>query len=664
MQASDVFKPRSASIATVSLSGDLREKLIAAAAVGFDGVEIFENDLLAYAGSPQDVRKLAQDLGLAIVLYQPFRDFEATPGRLAANLDRAERKFDVMQQLGVDLLLACSNTQADAIDDDARAAADLRALADRAGARGLRIGYEALSWGRHVHRWRRAWEIVGRADHPALGLVLDSFHTLCVGDAFPGGADAPPGDKIFFVQLADAPRLTLDPLSWSRHHRVFPGQGQLAVAEFLKAVCAAGYAGPLSLEVFNDNFRAAPPLAIARDGLRSLLALQDETRVGGGAPLPAVGMHRGVAYLEFAVDADAREQFAARFAELGFVHVGRKRTKAVDLYRQGEVAVALNADPRGEAGGRARTCGPSLHAIGLAIDAPAAALARGRAFRCEASPSDDGVRDASSLVLRTPDRILIELLGPNGLNEVTARFDPVEDVRPEVGELIRIDHLAQAIPVQEMDGIALFLTAVLGLSAQQSCEIADPHGLIESRAMVSDGRALALPLNATKSAGTMTGRRIARPERPAVHHVAFETDDIFAAVRSMQTRGASPLAIPHNYYEDLGSRFMLDSEFVKILEDHSIMYDEDEFGRFLHVYGPAFANGFFLEIVERKGYLGFGAANAPIRVACQAHEYERNAELETQRIGAMRPDGGRPPGGRLATAAASPSTRRPAPTCP
>jgi 4-hydroxyphenylpyruvate dioxygenase len=47
------------SIATVSLSGTLPEKLEAAAAVGFDGVEIFENDLLTYDGSPADIRRIA-----------------------------------------------------------------------------------------------------------------------------------------------------------------------------------------------------------------------------------------------------------------------------------------------------------------------------------------------------------------------------------------------------------------------------------------------------------------------------------------------------------------------------------------------------------------------------------------------------------------------------
>ncbi|MDK4545241.1 sugar phosphate isomerase/epimerase [Kingella kingae] len=64
------------SIATVSLSGTLPEKLRAIAGVGFDGVKIFENDLLYFDGSPADVRKMCKDLGLEIMLFQLFRDFE------------------------------------------------------------------------------------------------------------------------------------------------------------------------------------------------------------------------------------------------------------------------------------------------------------------------------------------------------------------------------------------------------------------------------------------------------------------------------------------------------------------------------------------------------------------------------------------------------------
>ena len=153
--------PLPKSIATVSLSGTLAEKMEAAAAIGFDGVEIFENDLLTFEGSPTDVRYLADSLGLAITCFQPFRDFESMPEpQRARNMDRAERKFDVMQQLGAELLLVCSNVSPASLNDDARAAADFAEMAERAHKRGLRVGYEALAWGRNVNTWRHAWNIV------------------------------------------------------------------------------------------------------------------------------------------------------------------------------------------------------------------------------------------------------------------------------------------------------------------------------------------------------------------------------------------------------------------------------------------------------------------------------------------------------------------------
>ena len=124
------------SIATVSVSGTLPEKLAAIAQARFQGVEIFESDLVAAPLPAGRIRGQAADLGLAIELYQPFRDFEAMPpDRFAANLRRAERKFDVMERLGADTMLVCSNVSPAAIGDDALAAEHLRALAGRAAAR-------------------------------------------------------------------------------------------------------------------------------------------------------------------------------------------------------------------------------------------------------------------------------------------------------------------------------------------------------------------------------------------------------------------------------------------------------------------------------------------------------------------------------------------------
>src|SRR5205807_7021990 len=142
------------SIATVSMSGTLKEKLEAIAAARFDGYELFENDLLYFNGSPAEVASLSADLGLTCELYQPFRDFEGVPDPLfRRNLDRAERKFDVMEKLGAPMLLVCSNV-ATAVDGDfGRATDQLRALTERAADRGLRIAYEALAWGKYVRHY-------------------------------------------------------------------------------------------------------------------------------------------------------------------------------------------------------------------------------------------------------------------------------------------------------------------------------------------------------------------------------------------------------------------------------------------------------------------------------------------------------------------------------
>ena len=614
-------------IATVSLSGTLPEKLEAAAAIGYDGVEIFENDLLTFGGSPADVRRIAQGLGLAILLFQPFRDFEAMPeAQRARNLDRAERKFDVMEQLGTDLVLVCSNLSAAAIDDEARAAADLAAMAERAARRGLRVGYEALAWGRHVRRWRQAWRIVERAAHPALGLILDSFHTLSLDDEIEGIAQVP-GERIFFVQLADAPRLAMDVLGWSRHFRNFPGQGQHPVAAFLRAVLASGYRGPLSLEIFNDEFRAAPVRQTAHDGLRSLIFAEAEA--GGGEPLPAAPRFDGVEFLEFAVDEEAGAELAHFLGALGFHHAGRHRSKAVALYRQGRINLVLNSEPDSAASEHFQLHGPSVCAIALRVDDAPRALARAGALLCPAWVERVGAGERRIPALRAPDGTLIYLVAPapSGRTIYEDDFHLLDPPTVEAG-LGAIDHTAQALPYGRMDSFVLFHRAVLGLEAEPVFEIADPYGLIRSRAMVSRDGTLRLPLNVSESRETATGRFLSAFAGAGVHHVAFATADIGRSVAALAAAGAPMLPIPANYYDDLAARFDLDDQRLGMLQRRNILYDRDEGGEFFQAYTGSFQDRFFFEIVERRGYRQFGAVNAAVRMAAQAqHNGGRLADL-------------------------------------
>nr|WP_272877355.1 sugar phosphate isomerase/epimerase and 4-hydroxyphenylpyruvate domain-containing protein [Neoroseomonas eburnea] len=600
------------------MSGTLPDKLEAAAAAGFDGVEIFENDLLTFDGTPGDVRRMCEDLGLAIAIFQPFRDFEAMPEpQRTRNLDRAERKFDTMQALGTDLLLVCSSVHPAVLPEPERAAADFREMAERAARRGLRICYEALAWGRHVNRWRQAWEIVQRADHPALGLCLDSFHTLAPGDDLAGLAATVPPEKLFFLQLADAPKLSMDVLTWSRHHRLFPGQGELPVAPFLADLLAAGYTGPLSLEIFNDEFRAAPSRRIARDGLRSLTWLEEQV---GRAPLPGLPLISGIEFVEFAVDHAAGEALGRFVETLGFRRAGRHRSKDVELWRNGGVNLVLNSEPDSAAAEHFVLHGPSVCAMAFRVDDPERVVARAEALQYSIWRERIGAGERRIPGVRAPDGTLIYLVG-----EAAVRARPIweDDFHLQAGKdsatLLGVDHAAQAVTPGMMDSFVLFFRALFGLEPDMPWDLPDPYGLVRSRAFVGGGGSIRLPLNVSESGRTGTGRFVSAVAGAGVHHIAFAAADAATAVEAAAALAAPLLDIPENYYEDLGARFGLAEEELAELARLHLLYDRDAAGgTFRHAYTHAFCDRFFLEIVSRSGgYTGFGAANAPVRMAAQ-----------------------------------------------
>ena len=422
------------SIATVSISGDLREKLAAIAAAGFDGVEIFESDFLAFDGSPAEVGRLVRDHGLEITVFQPFRDFEGMPEpQRARTFDRAERKFDLMQELGTDLILICSNVSPLALGGIDRAAEDFRELGERAAKRGLRVGYEALAWGRHINDHRDAWETVRRADHPNIGLILDSFHTLA-RKIDVGSIRAIPGDRIFLVQLADAPLIDMDLLYWSRHFRNMPGQGDLPVVDFMRAVAATGYAGPLSLEIFNDQFRGGSPKSISVDGRRSLVYLMD--RVVRAEPQIAIDVPtmpdrvgaKGVEFIEFAANESEAEELAGLLLTLGFARTARHKNKDVTLYRQGGINIVINTEKEGLAHSSYLMHGASAYAIGLKVDDAAATVTRAKMLGADPFEQPHGPGELAIPAIRGVGGGIIYFLDDKSeLGRVwDIEFDPVD----------------------------------------------------------------------------------------------------------------------------------------------------------------------------------------------------------------------------------------------
>jgi 3-dehydroshikimate dehydratase len=625
------------SIATVSLGGTLVDKLTAIAAAGFDGVEIFENDLFYFEGTPADVKRIADDRGLRIMLFQPFRDFEAGPReKLQRNLDRAERKFDLMGQLETDLMLVCSSIAPDAVDDDKLAAEDLHALGERAARRGLRIGYEALGWGRHVSTYGHALKIVERADHPAVGLVLDSFHTFCIRDD-----DAPiakiPSERIFFVQIADAPLIQLDPLSWSRHFRLFPGQGGMPVTRFVRNVIASGYAGPISLEIFNDEFRAAPPRPIAVDAMRSLVLLEEELLTGADANSvdskaagsivsgtlapPAPPVCSGVEFVEFAVDDAARPRLTELFDAMGFARPRRHKSKDVSLHSQGDVHLIVNSEKESFARAFVEQHGASVCALAFRVDDAQRAVERALRYRAQIFRGKAGPNELLIPAIRGLEASLIYLVERFGAagNIYDVDFLPAPGDPPAAScGLVRIDHIAQVMPRSQFDGALLFYRSVFGFDAESALELNDPYGLIQSRVVESRERSIRLPLNASQAPNTTSARFVADYRGAGVHHIAIATDDLFATVARMRANKVPLLDIPGSYYDNLAAVHDLPAARIAEMRRLSILYDRGGSGEFFHAYTRPFDHHFFFEFVERRHYDGFGAVNASVRMAAQA----------------------------------------------
>jgi 4-hydroxyphenylpyruvate dioxygenase len=616
-------------IATVCISGILQEKLEAIAAAGFKAVEIFENDLIAYPGSPADIKRICADLDLTIVTCQPFRDFEGMPNeRRQRNFDRAERKFDLLAELGTDLLFVCSSASSEALGGLDRLANDFAELGERAAKRTMRVGYEALAWGKHIYDYRDAWEVVRRANHPNVGTILDNFHIQVRGlDLAP--IQNIPKEKLFFVQVSDAPWLQMDYLTWARHWRCLPGQGDFDVGAFMDALQATGYDGYLSLEIFNDRFRATSNRSVALDGHRSLINLLDDTSrrlkkpIFGATPMPAPQSVKDVEFIEFAVNELDRQAFEGLMSKLGFAKVGTHRSKKVSLWQQGRIRIVVNSQKDGFAHSYEITHGTSVCAIALKVDDAKATISRASALLDVPYSGAIGEGELDIPAVRGLGGSLLYCVDDSSSlkNWHEVDFIPTLETAKDAG-LLSVDHISQTMQYEEMLTWLLFYTSLFASKKTPSQAVLDPGGVVQSQVIESgldttaDG--LRLVLNGSQSNRTMSARFVTDFFGSGVQHIALSTNDILESVARLIANGVKMLPIPENYYDDLEARADLSSVEINQLKALNILYDRDASGPFWQAYTTTLDGGFFFEFVQRDGYTGYGAPNAGIRLAAQA----------------------------------------------
>lgn len=404
-----------------------------------------------------------------------------------------------------------------------------------------------------------------------------------------------------------------------------PGEGDLDVTGFMRAVMATGYAGPISLEIFNDQFRGGPPKTIAKDGYRSLVALMDDVRRAEPsvsvdiATMPARATAKGVSFIEFASKGKEADALANLLGTLGFTHAANHVSKNLSLWTQGDIRIVINRETTGHSSSAYTTHGTSVCDIGFAVEHAAQAVERARHLGAEpfTQPVDPGqldipaIRGQSGSVLNFIDK-------SSGLSEVwEVEFKPVAETEDGAG-LRRIDHLAQTMSYDEMLSWSLFYTTLLDMRKSAMVDVIDPDGLVRSQALEAPDGALRITLNGAETHRTMAGSFLADSFHASVQHIALATDDIFATADALSARGFQALPISRNYYADLAARFDIAPDTLARLQASNILYDEDDTGAFFQFYSRPFAGGMFFEIVQRSGgYKGYGGPNAPFRIAAQ-----------------------------------------------
>jgi 4-hydroxyphenylpyruvate dioxygenase len=261
------------SCTTITFGCSISEKLAAMSAAGFQATELFPRDTYADPRGPDYTRGLLGQYGLTVSAYQALRDYEGVPESDRAHVvTLAENMMQQMAWLGCDLLVVAASSRVDSSRDRDVVAADLRRLADLADRYSVRIAYENTSSAKWFGDYRDTWDLVQRVERANFGLLLDCYHIFIQGQPLTGLSEIDP-ERIFLVEISDAPKANLSYYELMRYHRLFPGEGTAPLAEFVARLEALGYSGTYAVEVMSTHYSREPPTEVAKRAMETTAAL-------------------------------------------------------------------------------------------------------------------------------------------------------------------------------------------------------------------------------------------------------------------------------------------------------------------------------------------------------------------------------------------------------
>lgn len=625
----------SIAISTAMVSGSLPNKFDKIAQAGFRQVDLFEKDFTGFSGTARDVVDLAKNRGLLLRSLDSVEGFEGTQGEERSRaLIQLHQKLDLLNQLGVKQLLVRANSNPNSFTGEELLYDDLNELANIASEKNVKIAYQALPWASTITCVFQAQQIISKIDDPHLGLSLNSM--LLMGDGSrPAKYRDIEGRYVFHVSLFDLHRNKYQAPFSPTIKGMLPGQGHLNIAGLIRLLVNRGYDGIWSIGGTGQHSDLLMSSLAATDGYRALVNVLDEVRQSApnvNFDLPELTDRvyaSGIEFIEFAVDDDSQVEISNLLTSLRFRKERVHRTKAVELWRQGAINIVVNSDQKGFAGKAFKRHGATICDMGLRVKDASRTVQRATSLGAPqfSQPLGDNELDIPA-INGVGGNVVHFIDEKSNLHHVwDIEFERAEGVsKAQPAGLRRVDHIAQTMQHHEMQSWLLYYVSTFEMEKTSIVDVADPAGVITSQAIQSPEGEVRLNLNGVIQNNTFAGNFLSGNVDAGVQHIALATDDIFETSVILAEAGFPRLEISPNYYTAIMSEFALESKLVDQLRAGNILYSRRGDGEYFQIYSQPIFNGFFIEIVERRGgYSGYGAKNAPIRLAAQ-NEFQQSRD--------------------------------------
>lgn len=304
------------------------------------------------------------------------------------------------------------------------------------------------------------------------------------------------------------------------------------------------------------------------------------------------------------------------FRKMGLALVAHHKTKAIELWQQGDISYLLNSEPESHASRFAETHGPCAASMGWRVVDAKHAFAHALAHGAKAYEGDGKVMDLPAIIGIGGSLIYFTDSYGSTRSPYDQEFDWVGQAKPAGVGFRYLDHLTHNVHKGNMDTWFKFYGDIFGFKQIRFFDIEGKFTGLYSRALTSPCGRIRIPINEDRGETGQIVEYLKRYNGEGIQHIAVGCDNIYDATDEIAARGLKFMPKPPaSYYELSKSRVAGHDEPLDRMMRHGILIDGEgvvdggETKILLQVFSRTVVGPIFFEFIQRKGDNGFGEGN-------------------------------------------------------